>query len=65
MKNKLNNEIIPEIIKPLFVNVENITTNTLQMDIDKIFKYIKFFGVKKRYYGLNFQDNEVFKGIEL
>ena len=38
---------------------------TLELDIDKLFKLVRFFGTKKRYYGVDYDGNELYKGIEL
>ena len=65
LSNYINNQILNYILK-LFYNIEkNKIQNTLQVDVDKIFKKLRLFGVKKRYYGVDFNDNEIFHGIEL
>jgi len=62
------NRIVYEIIEHAFVNwdKEEIEKQiTLKLEIDKIFKKVKFFGVKKRYYGLDFNNNPIYKGVDL
>ncbi len=39
--------------------------NTLKEEVDKIFFKLRFFGVKKRYYGINLKGEEEYHGIEL
>lgn len=61
----INNQLLDRILT-LFYNIEkNKIQNTLQVDVDKIFKKLRLFGVKKRYYGVDFKNNEIFQGIEL
>lgn len=62
------NETVYNIIEHAFVNwdKEDIQKQiTLKLEIDKVFKTVKFFGVKKRYYGLDFNGNPIYKGVDL
>jgi len=43
----------------------NKIINTLKEEVDKIFFKLRFFGVKKRYYGINLKGEEEYHGIEL
>lgn len=66
----LNQYINPQIVRIVntLYRVNNDSEHpevTLEMDIDKMFKKVRFFGVKKRYYGVDYDDSEVYKGIEL
>ncbi len=65
LKNKMNDEIVNLII-PKFYNIDrNFIKNYLKLDVDKIFKRVRFFGTKKRYYGYGFDNKEIMHGIEL
>jgi DNA polymerase-2 len=44
---------------------EIIDRTTLAVDVDKIFKKVKFFGVKKRYFGIDFEDKIITHGVEV
>lgn len=39
--------------------------NTEQIDLDKQFKRVRFFGTKKRYYGYDFDGKDLMHGVEL
>ncbi len=60
------NSSILQRIRYYFINIEDKQyKNYLKTDIDKIFKKVRFFGVKKRYYGIGFDDKEIMHGVEL
>lgn len=64
-KDYVNNCILKEL-KVLFKNIkDNQYNNYLKTDVDKIFKKVRFFGVKKRYYGIGFDNKEIMQGVEL
>ncbi len=62
--NEKLNEYIHKVCK--YVSLEQIKQrNTEQIELDKFFKRVRFFGVKKRYYGYDLEGNELYHGIEL
>lgn len=67
LKDEIKYEILWKYVKN-FKNDEEKDrkwNNTLELDLDKMFKRVRFFGVKKRYYGVDFNGKEIYKGIEL
>lgn len=67
VKEVLNEEVY-NIVKHAFINFseEEIRKQvTLELEIDKVFRKVKFFGIKKRYYGLDFNNNPIYKGVDL
>jgi len=60
-----------KLLERIFTLTRNYTIdelkerNTEELDVDKLFKIVRFFGVKKRYYGLDFKGKELYHGIEL
>ena len=58
------NNILIEKLTPYYKNVKKPNI-TLKIDVDKIFKRVRFFGVKKRYYGYGFDGKEIMHGVEL
>lgn len=62
------NEKLNEYIQKVSRNVDYgfiKQRNTERIELDKFFKRVRFFGVKKRYYGYDFNGKELFHGIEL
>ena len=67
IREHINNKI-PDFLKELIKNMsdeEIRQLNTLRMEVDKVFKRVKFFGVKKRYYGIDYHGKEIYKGVDL
>ncbi len=67
IREHVNNKI-PDFLKEIIQNIsdeELRQINTLRMEIDKVFKRVKFFGVKKRYYGFDYHGKEIYKGVDL
>ena len=57
---------LKEKVNQLIHNISpNKIINTLKEEVDKIFFKLRFFGVKKRYYGINLKGEEEYHGIEL
>lgn len=65
LANHINN-IIAEELPTKYSNTKDINKRTtLKVDVDKLFKKVKFFGVKKRYFGIDFEDNIITHGVEI
>jgi DNA polymerase-2 len=61
----INNVIAKELPTKYSNTKEIIDRTTLAVDVDKIFKKVKFFGVKKRYFGIDFEDKIITHGVEV
>jgi len=57
------NEILPKKFVTKFTD-EKIDC-TLNMEVDKIYKRVRFFGVKKRYFGYDFNRKIITHGVEI
>ncbi|GAB6190057.1 hypothetical protein JCM30566_18000 [Marinitoga arctica] len=57
------NKNIPKELIPKFTN-EKIEC-TLNLEVDKIYKRVRFFGVKKRYFGYDFDRKIITHGVEI
>lgn len=57
------NDILPKKFVTKFTN-EKIDC-TLNIEVDKIYKRVRFFGVKKRYFGYDFNRNIITHGVEI
>lgn len=67
VRNEINTKLF-DFVKPLFFNMSDDEIKqrmTLTMEVDKMFRVVKFFGVKKRYYGLSYEDEEIYKGVDI
>ena len=61
----INNVIAKELPTKYSNTKEIIDRTTLSVDVDKLFKKVKFFGVKKRYFGIDFEDKIITHGVEV
>ncbi|MCP5454902.1 MAG: hypothetical protein H7A30_01325 [Thermotogae bacterium] len=61
----INKSIETEFVKKYLNGQNTITECTLRVDTDKIFETVKFFGVKKRYFGLDHKNNIITHGVEI
>jgi DNA polymerase-2 len=61
----INNVIAKELPTKYSNTREIIDRTTLAVDVDKLFKKVKFFGVKKRYFGIDFEDKIITHGVEV
>lgn len=63
---KYINSVIAKELPTKYSNTKEIIgRTTLAVDVDKIFKKVKFFGVKKRYFGIDFEDKIITHGVEI
>jgi DNA polymerase-2 len=61
----INNIIAKELPTKYSNTKEIVDRTTLTVDVDKLFKKVKFFGVKKRYFGIDFEDKIITHGVEV
>ena len=61
----INNIIAKELPTKYSNTKEIVDRTTLAVDVDKLFKKVKFFGVKKRYFGIDFEDKIITHGVEV
>ncbi|MGM0641391.1 MAG: DNA polymerase domain-containing protein [Thermotogota bacterium] len=60
------NNIIAEELPTKYSTTDKIKDRTtLAVDVDKLFKKVKFFGVKKRYFGIDYEDKIITHGVEV
>ncbi|NUU97813.1 DNA polymerase domain-containing protein [Marinitoga sp. 1138] len=61
----INDNIAKEFVVKYSNTEEIINRNSLKVEVDKIFKVVRFFGVKKRYFGYDFDKNIITHGVEI
>jgi len=61
----INNIIAEELPIKYSTNKKIKERTTLSVDVDKLFKKVKFFGVKKRYFGIDFEEKIITHGVEV
>ncbi len=60
------NHKLPELLAMYFEGDNpSLIKNTNTIELDKMFKRVRFFGVKKRYFGYDFKGKLIYHGVEL
>lgn len=65
IEDRTNKQLEEKVNQLLFNISQDKIINTLREEVDKVFYKLRFFGVKKRYYGINLKGEEEYHGIEL
>ncbi len=65
LSDKINSQL-PLLLEKYFEGDDySVLKNTNKIELDKLFKKVRFFGVKKRYFGYDFNNQLIYHGVEL